>query len=49
MEKVCEAYHVEFMDGAAYAEASIVDCLHMDEENHEKLGKAICGKIKSMK
>ena len=49
MEKACEAYHVEFMDGAAYAEASIADCLHMDEENHEKLGKAICEKIKSMK
>lgn len=45
---VCNEHNVDFMNAAEYAEASIVDCVHMDEENHEKLGKAIYLKLKEI-
>ena len=48
MEVVCNKYNVDFMNAADYAEASLVDNLHMDEENHEKLAAALCGKIGEM-
>lgn len=48
VSKMCEQYDVEFMDAAQYAEASLVDAIHMDEENHEKLGKAIYEKVKQI-
>lgn len=41
ISKICEKYEVAFMDAAKYAKASLVDAIHMDEENHEKLAKAI--------
>ena len=44
-KKICDKYQLEFMDASLYAEASMVDNLHMDEENHNKLGKAMCEKI----
>ena len=46
-KKICEKYQLEFMDASLYAEASLVDNLHMDEENHNKLGKAIYQQIVS--
>ena len=45
---VCEKYETTFMDASQYAEASLVDNLHMDEENHMKLGQAIYEKIKEI-
>ena len=42
---VCKEYKVEFMNAADFAEASLVDNVHMDEENHEKLAKAIKFKL----
>lgn len=48
MEVVCNKYNVDFMNAADYAVASLVDNLHMDEENHEKLAAALCGKIGEM-
>ena len=48
IESACNAYSVEFMDAAQYAEASLIDCLHMDAENHQKLALGIFEKIKSM-
>lgn len=47
--KVCEEYKVEFMNAADYAEASLVDNIHMDEENHIKLAEAINQKLRSIK
>lgn len=44
-KKICDKYQLEFMDASLYAEASLVDNLHMDEENHNKLGKAMYEKI----
>ncbi|MBE5944980.1 MAG: GDSL family lipase [Lachnospiraceae bacterium] len=48
LKKVCEKYKIEFMDGAQYAEASLIDNIHMDAENHKKLGEAMYSKIKLM-
>ncbi|MBQ3543944.1 MAG: GDSL family lipase [Lachnospiraceae bacterium] len=44
--KVCEEYKVEFMNAADYAEASLVDNIHMDEENHIKLAEAVNEKLR---
>lgn len=41
IERVCEEYGVGFMDAAEFARASLVDNLHMDEENHGKQTKHI--------
>jgi len=43
-----EEYETAFLDAAEYAEASTVDCLHMTEESHIALGKAIAEKLKEM-
>jgi hypothetical protein len=45
---VCSEYGIDFMNAADYATASLVDNVHLDEENHTKLAGAICDKIKSM-
>lgn len=45
---VCNEYGIDFMNAADYAVASLVDNVHLDEENHTKLAFAICDKIKSM-
>lgn len=47
-KKICEKYQLEFMDASLYAEASLVDNLHMDEENHKKLGEAMCERIRTI-
>ena len=46
--EVCKAHHVDFCDAADYAEASLVDCIHMDAENHKKLALGVKQKIKEM-
>lgn len=38
-------YDCHFLDASLYAEASNIDCIHMDEENHEKLAKVIYEKL----
>ena len=43
---ICEKYGVDFMDAAEYAEASLIDNIHMNEENHVKLGKALAERLK---
>lgn len=48
IESVCQKYNVDFMNAADYAVASLVDNLHMDEENHEKLAAALCEKIREI-
>lgn len=42
---VCNRYDVYCMNAAEYAEASQTDGVHMDEENHQKLAKAIFNTI----
>lgn len=48
IESVCQRYDVDFMNAADFAVASLVDNLHMDEENHGKLAVAINEKIGEM-
>ena len=42
---ICEKYGVEFMDAAEYAVASVIDNIHMDEENHVKLGGTMAERV----
>ena len=46
--EICKKYDISFMNAAEYAEASLIDYIHMDEENHKKLGIAICKKLNEM-
>lgn len=48
IESVCQKYGVDFLDAAKFAKASLVDNIHMDEENHEKLAVAIDRKLREM-
>ena len=48
IEEVCKEYEVDFMNAADYAEASLVDYIHMDEENHRKLAEAVNLKLRKM-
>lgn len=47
LEKICKKYGVAFMDAAEYAEASVIDNIHMDEENHVKLGEALAERMQN--
>ena len=49
LKNICEKYGVDFMNAAEYAQASLVDNIHMDEENHVKLGKALAERVKKGK
>ncbi len=49
IKAVCDRYQLDFMDASLYAEASLVDNLHMDEGNHIKLGQAINDKLRNAK
>lgn len=46
--KICSKYDISFLNAADYAVASLADCIHMDEENHKKLGVAIYKKLIEM-
>ena len=48
METVCREYGVGFLDGAETASPSDVDCIHMDEENHRRLGLAVEEKLRGI-
>ena len=45
ISQVCSRYNVDFMNAADYAEASLTDCIHLDEANHSKLAHAIYIKL----
>lgn len=45
---VCSEFKVDFMNAADYAEASLRDNIHMDEENHGKLAEAMNVKLREM-
>lgn len=40
-QKLAKKYRVEFLDASDYAEASIIDGIHMDTEQHNNLAAAI--------
>ncbi len=47
-EELAQKYGCYFLDAAQFAQASDLDCLHMDPENHRRLAKAICEKTKTI-
>ncbi len=49
IENVCKKYDADFMDAAEFAEASLTDYVHLDEDNHAKLAHAIKEKIENTK
>lgn len=49
ISEVCDEYGVDFMNAAEFAESSILDNIHMDEENHKKLAVALANKITDLK
>lgn len=48
IEAVCRECEVDFMNAADYAEASLEDNIHMDEENHKKLAEAVNLKLREV-
>lgn len=48
ISQVCSRYNVDFMNAADYAEASLTDCIHLDEINHRKLAHAIHTKLQQI-
>lgn len=49
IEAICKEHDAAFLDAARFAKASDLDQVHMDEENHKKLSKAINDKIEEMR
>lgn len=49
IENVCKKYDIDFMNAAEFAEASLTDYVHLDEENHGILAQAIREKINNTK
>lgn len=47
-EKVAEELQVPWLNAAAHAEPSEIDGCHMDTANHERLGRAIAGKVREI-
>lgn len=48
IETIAKQYGAHFMDAAKYANASALDGVHMDSENHQKLARAFADKIKEI-
>lgn len=47
-EALTKEMNCHFMDASLYAQASTIDCIHMDEENHKKFAEAIYEKIENI-
>ena len=45
---LADEYDVEYLNAGEYAEASDIDCIHMTEDSHIALGKAVAGRLKMM-
>ena len=48
VEQLAAAYQVAYLDAGTVAEPSVADYIHMDEESHQSLGKAIAERIEQM-
>lgn len=48
IEQVCEEQNTHFLDAASIISVSDLDCVHLDEHNHRKLGEAIAELILSI-
>lgn len=47
-QELADACHCYFLDASLYAQASTIDGVHMDTENHQALAEAIYKKINSI-
>lgn len=47
-QAVAEARGMYYLDAAQYASASPVDCVHMDAQSHQRLGRAVAEKIRGI-
>lgn len=47
-QQIAQRYGCEFLDAATYAFAGGKDGIHMEEEGHSLLGKAMADKIKEI-
>lgn len=47
-KEMADQYRVDFLDAAEFAEPSSMDNLHMNPENHQKLGLAIASKVREL-
>lgn len=47
-KQIAESFRLPFLDAALHAAPSEIDGVHLDIDGHEKLGKAIAAKIKSL-
>lgn len=47
-QAVAKKYGIWFLDAALYANASMIDCVHMEPESHEPLAAALADKIQSI-
>lgn len=47
-KEVAEVRNIDFLDASLYANASKIDGIHMEAQDHENLGEAIANKIKEM-
>ena len=45
---LCQGMGVDMLDAQTIAEPSDIDCIHMDPESHQALGKAVAEKINEM-
>jgi len=45
IKEVSDKYEVDFLNAGRVAETSLIDCIHLDEKNHEKLAKYITSKV----
>ncbi|AME09928.1 MULTISPECIES: GDSL-type esterase/lipase family protein [Gemella] len=44
-KEISDKYEVDFLNAARVAEASPIDCIHLDEKKHEQLGRYIASKV----
>ena len=44
-KEVSDKYEVDFLNAGRVAETSLIDCIHLDDKNHEKLAKYIASKV----
>lgn len=49
LEKICLEYQTEFLNASDYAEASEIDGIHLDAENHRRLAEGIAEKIRKLR
>lgn len=45
-ERIARKWSVDYLNAADFAEASLLDCVHMTPQSHAKLGSAVAAKVR---